>query len=157
MKAWTLLIIMLITGCTAMTGTPTSNKTAAPALKPAIRQQCPEYIQSGTWVYMFIKDPSYETNYQFNEWALSLTPTSCGRYIDPSETAYMFYEIVKKFGRNEHWANNGGMINQLTCHLAIARDKETWNLEPWRPYVGYDKTVSAGCNPIVPDPDPAWH
>lgn len=120
-------------------------------LKPAVAQNCTEYIQSGTWVYRFSSD------YQFNEWMLSLKPSECGRAIDATETAYMFYEIVKKFGQSEHWSNNRGMINQLTCHLYIARDKPEWNLEPWRPYVGYSKTVAVGCNPTEPDPDSSYH
>jgi hypothetical protein len=119
-------------------------------LHPSVSQNCSEYIQSGKWAYRF------SSEYPFNEWMLSLTPSECGRYIDASETAYMFYEIVKKFGQSEHWSNNRGMINQLTCHLAIAREKPEWNLEPWRPYVGYNKTVSASCNPVEPDPDPTY-
>lgn len=157
MKAYALFFITFTTAGAVMGNASLSEQAPSSLPKPALQQNCAEYIQSGTWNYMFIKDPNYETNYQFNEWRLSLVPTSCGRTIDSSETAYMFYEIVKKFGQNEHWTNNRGMINQLTCHLAIARNKDTWNLEPWRPYVGYDKTVAAGCNPTVPDPDPAWH
>lgn len=120
-------------------------------LKPAIAPNCTAYIDTGKWVYR------YSDNYAFNEWMLSLTPTPCGRYIDSTETANMFYEIVKKFGQSEHWTNNRGMINQLTCHLAHAREKPEWNIEPWRPYVGYALTEKALCNPVDPAPDPEYH
>ena len=104
-----------------------------------------DYIQSGEWVY------------RYNEWTLSLTPTDCGRNIAPSQTPNMFYEISKKFAGSPYWSNTRGMINQLTCHLAIARYKQEWNLDPWRPYVGYSKTAAAGCNVTQPDPDSEFH
>jgi hypothetical protein len=150
MKLSTRLIAVLLTSAAAAQLSAAEVPLKQP-LQPSVAQNCSEYIQSGKWVYRFSSD------YQFNEWMLSLTPSACGRYINASETAYMFYEVVKKFGQSEHWSNNRGMINQLTCHLYIAREKPEWNLEPWRPYVGYSKTVATGCNPIEPDPDPAYH
>jgi hypothetical protein len=152
MKTWTLATVGLLLTVNAIAAEPPpSGKPLSKPLKPAVTQNCPEYIQSATWVYR------YSADYPFNEWMLSLVPTACGRYIDPSETAYMFYEIVKKAGQSKYWTNNRGMINQLTCHLYAAREKPEWNLEPWRPYVGYSKTLAAGCNPVEPDPDPAYH
>lgn len=150
MKPSTLLIAALLTSA-ATTQLSAAEVATQKPLKPSITQNCPEYIESGKWVYR------YSSDYPFNEWMLSLKPSDCGRYIDPSETAYMFYEIVKKFGQSEQWSNNRGMINQLTCHLAIAREKPEWNIEPWRPYVGFDSTVASKCNPIEPNPDPAFH
>ncbi|WP_459546227.1 DUF2599 domain-containing protein [Nocardia sp. X0981] len=48
-----------------------------------------------------------------------------------------------------------GMWEQFRCHWEWARlvapDKPTWNLEPWRPPVGYDATVEAACNPGGPE------
>lgn len=40
-----------------------------------------------------------------------------------------------------------GMRHQLACHALGARDKATWNLEPWRPDVGALGTLLAECNP----------
>lgn len=52
-------------------------------------------------------------------------------------------------------ANTPGMFDQFKCHWQWARmvapDKPEWNLEPWRPAVGYDATVQALCNPGGPD------
>ncbi len=39
------------------------------------------------------------------------------------------------------------MHDQLTCHALGAPDKETWNLEPWRPDVGLLAVLAAACNP----------
>jgi hypothetical protein len=37
--------------------------------------------------------------------------------------------------------------NQLKCHAVFVPDKQHWNLEAWRPDVGYAQTVAAFCNP----------
>lgn len=48
-------------------------------------------------------------------------------------------------------AGTAGMYDQFLCHWNYARvvepDKPSWNLEPWRPAVGYNATVAALCNP----------
>jgi Protein of unknown function (DUF2599) len=114
------------------------------AEEPVHKQACSSYIQSGKWVY------------RFNEWTLELVPTACGRAILADETGLMFYEIARKFSGSPYWTNDRGMINQLVCHLVIARNKEEWNLDPWRPYVGYHNTEAAGCNAVEPLPDPPF-
>jgi hypothetical protein len=52
-------------------------------------------------------------------------------------------------------ANTPGMYDQFKCHWQWARlvapDKPDWNLEPWRPVLGFDATVKALCNPGGPD------
>ncbi|MBC7292192.1 MAG: DUF2599 domain-containing protein, partial [Actinotalea sp.] len=44
-------------------------------------------------------------------------------------------------------ATGPGMRDQLECHALGAPDKESWNLEPWRPDVGLLATLAARCNP----------
>lgn len=47
-----------------------------------------------------------------------------------------------------YWTDNlNGMTDQYWCHANFAKNKNNWNLEPWRPDVGYWETVLAGCNP----------
>ncbi|AXK84900.1 DUF2599 domain-containing protein [Nocardia farcinica] len=52
-------------------------------------------------------------------------------------------------------ADSPGMRDQFVCHWHWARlvqpDKPSWNLEPWRPAVGYQETVRASCNPGGPE------
>ncbi|MRH92252.1 DUF2599 domain-containing protein [Nocardia sp. SYP-A9097] len=52
-------------------------------------------------------------------------------------------------------ADTPGMRDQFICHWEWARlvqpDKPSWNLEPWRPAVGYQATVNALCNPGGPE------
>lgn len=45
-------------------------------------------------------------------------------------------------------ADSDTMEHQLVCHALGAMDKETWNLEPWRPDVGLILTATAHCNPV---------
>ncbi len=44
-----------------------------------------------------------------------------------------------------------GMWDQFLCHWQFAElvepGKDSWNIEPWRPQVGYAEMVEAGCNP----------
>lgn len=44
-------------------------------------------------------------------------------------------------------ATSSSMHDQLLCHMIGAPDKETWNLEPWRPDVGFLGVLAAACNP----------
>jgi len=44
-------------------------------------------------------------------------------------------------------ARTATMHAQLSCHQLGARDKDTWNLEPWRPHVDAFELVAARCNP----------
>jgi hypothetical protein len=39
------------------------------------------------------------------------------------------------------------LTNQLECHAVFARTKPRWNLETWRPDIGFTATVLAACNP----------
>ncbi|MHA3946559.1 DUF2599 domain-containing protein [Cellulomonas bogoriensis] len=39
------------------------------------------------------------------------------------------------------------MYDQLLCHGLGAPDKDSWNLEPWRPDVGLLAVLAAACNP----------
>lgn len=52
-------------------------------------------------------------------------------------------------------ADSRGMRDQFRCHWEWARlvapGKPSWNLEPWRPDVGYPATVEATCNPGGPE------
>lgn len=39
------------------------------------------------------------------------------------------------------------LLEQLRCHAMFAAAKPTWDLETWRPDVGFTRTVLAECNP----------
>ena len=52
------------------------------------------------------------------------------------------------FGSDYRFASNpNGMKDQYYCHWYYAAEKDYWNLEPWRPNVGFPVTVANWCNP----------
>lgn len=44
-------------------------------------------------------------------------------------------------------ADSPAMEQQYACHLRFAREKSTWNLEPWRPEVDDETLLHTLCNP----------
>lgn len=106
-------------------------------------ERCVKYVESAQWVYR---------DYQ---WSFSITPTPCARETQPEATPFLWDELSRDYSNSRYWKNTHSMRHQLICHLAIARDKPQWNLEPWRPDVGYAKTLAAGCNHVVPLPEKA--
>ncbi|MEK1841739.1 MAG: DUF2599 domain-containing protein [Pseudomonas sp.] len=106
-------------------------------------ERCVKYVESAQWVYR---------DYQ---WSFSITPTPCARRTQPEGTPFLWDELSRDYSNSSYWQNTHGLRHQLICHLAIARDKPQWNLEPWRPDVGYAQTLAAGCNHVVPLPQKA--
>lgn len=96
-------------------------------------------------------------------WTLYVTPTYWARseawntILAPDYTYQLglfgWSEIREKYGNVGRGikTNRVGMRNQWVCHqqfVGIAdREKETWNLDEWRPEVSYGATVRARCNP----------
>ncbi|RDI63592.1 DUF2599 domain-containing protein [Nocardia pseudobrasiliensis] len=83
---------------------------------------------------------------------LHVYPTAAGRADTiPAAVDRAWGEVVADAAD----ADSPGMYDQFRCHWEWARllrpDKPSWNLEPWRPAVGYDATVQAGCNPGGPE------
>ncbi|WP_223884970.1 DUF2599 domain-containing protein [Nocardia colli] len=83
---------------------------------------------------------------------LLVYPTVAGRRTTTPGTDERAWQEV--LGRAPD-ANTPGMRDQFICHWVWARlvepDKPSWNLEPWRPAVGYQATVDARCNPGGPE------
>ncbi|MET9288110.1 DUF2599 domain-containing protein [Nocardia beijingensis] len=83
---------------------------------------------------------------------LLVFPTPAGRRTTfPGSDERAWQEVVAESAD----ADAPGMRDQFICHWAWARlvqpDKPSWNLEPWRPAVGYQATVEARCNPGGPE------
>lgn len=77
---------------------------------------------------------------------VSVYRTSGASYTVCVNAAQAVYEneykaLVSAFYEGQKWRD------QLVCHIANAWDKKPWNLDAWRPNVGYAATVAAGCNP----------
>lgn len=106
-------------------------------------QACSSYISSVSWEY---RGGAYSAT------AMNV-PTTCGRAQSYFYVMDAWAESVDKtpastnwgkvYGTNSYWS----MYNQFVCHTDYAFWKDSWNLEPARPNVGYQATVSAQCNP----------
>ncbi|MGW6726098.1 DUF2599 domain-containing protein [Nocardia sp. NPDC055029] len=83
---------------------------------------------------------------------LLVVPTVAGRKTSTPGTDELAWQEVLALDAD---ADAPGMRDQFLCHWVWARmvapDKPSWNLEPWRPDVGYSATVSANCNPGGPE------
>lgn len=55
--------------------------------------------------------------------------------------------IKAKFSSSSNWYNETGLRDQYYCHANFASGKAEWNIEAWRPNVGYTSTILAECNP----------
>ncbi|KAA0023659.1 DUF2599 domain-containing protein [Antrihabitans cavernicola] len=140
-----LAAMSLVTGCGAGSATesapPTATTTAKP-LPPTTPAPAVDHyagaplIDHVTWTQTDKGDQ------------LQVIPTPAGR-ADTFPTAgdRAWSEVIAA----EPSADTPGMHDQFFCHWVYARlvqpDKPSWNLEPWRPNVGYQATVAAQCNP----------
>lgn len=111
---------------------------------------CQQYIASTSWVQRS------EIGFANPIWSLQITPTECGRRIGPEQTDRMYAELESKLRADPRWneKNNPGTLRrQLVCHLVVARDKPTWNIEGDRPYVSYEASLRlpSPCNPVPSD------
>ncbi|WP_194827748.1 DUF2599 domain-containing protein [Nocardia sp. XZ_19_231] len=83
---------------------------------------------------------------------LLVVPTQAGRKTGAPGTDELAWQEVRALDAD---ADAPGMRDQFLCHWVWARmvapDKPSWNLEPWRPDVGYQATVAANCNPGGPE------
>lgn len=75
--------------------------------------------------------------------SLAVTPTDWGRVSGATGSATAWADLLAV----EPEADTPGMETQLQCHLVGARDKATWNLEPWRPDLSLVEYALARCNP----------
>ena len=103
------------------------------------------YIKSATWTLR--PDPGTGEE----EWSLSVVLTELGKKQTGSSGSDAVYaELVRKYKNDYQWKQNdgGGMRRQLVCHFSIARNKDAFNLEPFRPDLSEEKAEAAGCNPV---------
>src|SRR5699024_1383242 len=76
--------------------------------------------------------------------SLQVFPTTWGRSGSQAAQAAVWESVIAL----EPEAESDVMDKQLRCHALGAPDKESWNLEPWRPDVPYLDYLLARCNPV---------
>ncbi|WP_330231259.1 DUF2599 domain-containing protein [Nocardia sp. NBC_00508] len=133
-----------VTGTTTTTVTPTSPASPVPTTLGAMPSADPyagqPLVDHVTWTET-IDGPR-----------LLVFPTQAGRQTTfPGSDERAWQEVLARSAD----AGVPGMRDQFLCHWAWARlvqpAKPSWNLEPWRPAVGYPATVEARCNPGGPE------
>ncbi len=75
--------------------------------------------------------------------SLAVTPSGWARAWSQAASVGLWSQLVAR----EPDANSPSMRAQLECHQLGAPDKDTWNLEPWRPDVSAVDMIAARCNP----------
>jgi len=75
--------------------------------------------------------------------SLAVDPTAWARAGGLAAQEGIWAAVVAQ----EPEADTNGMRDQMLCHALGAPEKETWNLEPWRPDVGSFEMLAARCNP----------
>jgi hypothetical protein len=75
--------------------------------------------------------------------SLAVVPTAWARTGTLAAEELLWAQLAAQ----EPDAATQAVRDQLTCHVIGAPDKESWNLEPWRPDVGLLATLAARCNP----------
>lgn len=75
--------------------------------------------------------------------SLAVVPTDWARGAGQAGTDLVWAELVAA----DPGVDTATMHDQLECHAIGAPDKDSWNLEPWRPDVGLVATMAARCNP----------
>ncbi len=112
-------------------------------------------------VYPLYGDIEVYGNNDFSQWfskgewitrdgkiSLSLTHTGWAYAgIATGPITWSWNTVVNKFSSSSNWSNAQGMQEQYQCHVNFAAAKNPWNLEPWRPAVGYIETIKKECNP----------
>lgn len=100
-----------------------------------------DLINSATWVH------------HTEGFTLEVTPTTWARSFAGQYMigVYDWSELYSKYKDKGLNTNLNGMRDQLICHQVFVAvrypGKSTWNLDEWRPDVGYVQTVNASCNP----------
>ncbi|WP_433492917.1 DUF2599 domain-containing protein [Nocardia grenadensis] len=154
----TILSALALTGCASSNSDIGSG--SAPAVTATTTVTVPASATTGTLRPTPTVDPyAGQPLIDHLEWTenaagprLMVHPTRAGR-----DTTYPGADIRawQEIRTADPAADTPGMWDQFRCHWEWARlvapDKPTWNLEPWRPSVGYDATVDAACNPGGPE------
>ena len=75
--------------------------------------------------------------------SLHVFPSQAGRDAPADQQGAEWSEVLRLAPE----AGTPGMREQFDCHQSFAKNKESWNLEPWRPQVDMMEMLSSACNP----------
>ncbi|WP_435736934.1 DUF2599 domain-containing protein [Cellulosimicrobium sp. PMB13] len=100
--------------------------------------------------YPVVADPAVVGKYikkftitqQSNGFTFGIYPVNAWNVTVSPDEYYAEYKLYV----NSHYEGQK-YYDQIRCHWDFAPFKSPWNIDSWRPNVGYAATVAAGCNP----------
>jgi RHS repeat-associated protein len=106
---------------------------------------------NGKWGWY--RRPIFISHVSWSGKTLRIYPSQLGRTTAVSPwSGYYGYMAWLEVLRMAPGANRANMKDQFFCHWDIVSwwdfNKSSWNLDSWRPNVGYWKTVRYRCNPL---------
>jgi hypothetical protein len=141
-----LTVTLALVGCSSRTVVHPSPTASSSSRAPVAKTPGPSESPTAPASVAFIAHVHWTVTARGRQ--LQVVPTPAGR-TDASISALQ--RAWAQVLADAPTANTPGMYDQFRCHWQFARiadpNKASWNLEPWRPAVGYAATVAAQCNP----------
>lgn len=118
-------------------------------------------IHTGNFTYPVVADPYFGVDlidhaswvHYSDGWTIQVYPTGWARQNAGNYAVGTFDwdELYTKYSNRGLNTNLNGMRDQLICHQQFVAvrspGKASWNIDEWRPDVGYAQTVAQSCNP----------
>jgi hypothetical protein len=105
--------------------------------------------------YPIVADPTYISDYFISSgwryvsnkgYALDMVPYAFLRGGSVANRTASYNKLYQTYSGSK-WPSNDSMKHQYICHYEWAPNEYEWNIENWRPDVGYASTVLNACNP----------
>ncbi len=148
-------VLLVVTACgtsrrtTPAASSPTTTAPTATTSSASVSSSVAASTSAGLPAAALIDHVLWTKNSQGAQ--LQVFPTAAGRAAPADDSDRAWAEVLA----DAPTAGTAGMHDQFQCHWTFARliapTKPSWDLEPWRPAVGYAATVAASCNPGGPD------
>lgn len=135
------VVLLVVTGCggaSSPTGSNAGSARGGSGSGSRTASGAPRLVERAVWSH-----PS-------EGYRLHVTPTRAGRNRAATRSGDALAQAIGQAGPPPLTLTTevrGSLLSQLRCHAVFARTKPRWNLEAWRPDVGYLATVAAACNP----------
>ncbi len=149
MRRGVVILAMLLAGCAQQSSVSTPPVTPTPPAAATSSAASPAAPAPTTAAYggpALIDHVRWTSNSRGR--ALHVYPTEAGRTTNGTPArAAAWQEVI----RASPEADTASLRDQFNCHWDFARivdpHKTSWDLEAWRPDVGYASVVAAQCNP----------
>lgn len=146
------VLVLVLAGCSGGSGAGSADRPPRASTSPHATKSRPmdrpthhrprrtsrDLVSSATW------SSTPEGN------RLIVTPSLAGRRHArqfPDEALQQAIGAARPTPQRLTTHEHHSLLEQLRCHAYFAATKPTWDLEAWRPDVGFTRTIAAFCNP----------